>query len=281
MFRFIGCSIAMLVATLIGLPGCSPTVETPKPAGPDAHFEKKDKGKPVTAQTVSRKRTKAFQQAVLLDPPVDFLRRPPDRTAAGKNVGRIFDAISADSGLWDQVELCDAQGRPLKYTAILKTDLGEIHIALLVDAAPNHVTNFMALARAGYYDGLPFHSSHRTEMADKKVAYLESGCPLGTGEFGYGSIGYWLEPEITREMIHERGSVGAWHFPDEPNTAACRFYIGLTPLPWMDGAYTIFGRVTRGLDVADAINLRPNVEDDPLDRPREPGIIQEVIIRAE
>ena len=278
-------SIALLLASLtVGictLIGCTPALEKPKQTEPVAKPDKKEPGKSVPAQTVSRKRIKAFQQAVLLDPPVDFLRRPPDRTVAGKNVARIFEAISAAGGLWDQVELTDAQGRLIKYTAVLRTDLGEIHFGLQPDAAPNHVTNFIALARAGFFDGLPFHASHRTESADKKVAYLESGCPLGTGEFGYGSVGYWLEPEITKEMIHERGSVGAWHFPDQTDTAACRFYIGLTPLPWMDGAYTIFAKVTRGLDVADVINRRPNVDDDPQDRPREPVKIQEVIIRAE
>ena len=276
MARSIGCQVGLLAALLIGLAACTPTADTPKTAAPVANADKKDSGKPVTAQTVSRqRRAKAFQQAVLLDPPVDFLKRPPDRTATGKNVVQIFEAVG---GLWDQVEFTDAQGRPLKHTAILKTDLGEIHIALLTDAAPNHVTNFIALARTGYYDGLPFHASHRSSMSDKKVAYLESGCPLGTGELGYGSVGYWLEPEIGKDMVHERGSVGAWHFPDAPDTAACRFYIALTPLPWMDGAYTIFGRVTSGLDVADAINGRPNVEDD---RPKEAVTIQEVIIRTE
>jgi cyclophilin family peptidyl-prolyl cis-trans isomerase len=282
MSRTVGCLLAVYFALVIGLAGCTPTVETPRSAKPEAELDKKSPGKTVPAQTVSRqKRAKAFKDAVLRDPPVDFLKRPPDRTVAGKNVATIYEAIAGDGGLWEQVELSDAQGRPLSYTAILKTELGEIHIALAVDAAPNHVTSFIALARAGYFDGLPFHASHRTEMADKKVAYLESGCPLGTGEFGYGSVGYWLEPEIKKDMVHERGSVGAWHFPDQPDTAACRFYVALTPLPWMDGGYTIFGRVTRGLEVADAINRRPNVDDDSQDRPREPVSIQEVIIRAD
>src|SRR5205807_2358645 len=100
-----------------------------------------------------------------------------------------------EGGLWDQVEFADALGETIHYTAVLSTDLGEIEIALLPRSAPNHVTNFIALARAGYFDGLPFHSSHRTEEGDKKMGYLEAGCPLGNGEPGDGSVGYWLPPE--------------------------------------------------------------------------------------
>jgi cyclophilin family peptidyl-prolyl cis-trans isomerase len=271
-------------AVVLGLTGCSrPAGDAPSTqAAPGAIAgKKKDQ---VAAQAVSRKRLhRPFKQAVLLDPPVDFLQRPPDHTVAGKNVARIFEAIAGkggEGGLWDQVEFCDTMGRSLTYTAILKTELGEIHIALLPEAAPNHVTNFIALARAGYYDGLPFHTSHRVEIGEKPAAYLETGCPLGSSDPAYGSVGYWLEPELGSGLLHQAGTVGAWHVAGEPDTAACRFYITLRPAPWMDGAYTIFGKVTRGLEVAEAINRRPVIEEDPFDRPKQPVVIQEVIIRS-
>ncbi len=142
------------------------------------------------------------------------------------------------------------------------------------------MTSFIALARAGYYDGLPFHASQRAETGGNPLAYLESGCPKGTGERGYGSVGYWLGPEIDRERVHGVGTVGAWHFSEETDTDAGRFYITLHPAPWMDGDYTIFGKVTRGLDVADTINKRPVFDEVPFDRPKEPVVIREVTIQS-
>ena len=94
---------------------------------------------------------------------------------------------------------------------VLETSKGDIKIELFYDAAPNHVRSFICLARAGYFDGLPFHASIRRGDKDNLQGYLESGCPKGTGEIGYGSIGYWLKPEIKSAMKHEEGTVGAWH----------------------------------------------------------------------
>src|SRR5207245_467740 len=110
----------------------------------------------------------------------------------------------------------------IRYTADLETDLGMIEIELFPEAAPNHVRNFIALAQAGYYDGLPLHRSLRGQVAEQTLAYLEGGCPLGTGEFGFGSIGYWLKPEISPTLTHEEGSVGAVH-GDIAESAACKF----------------------------------------------------------
>jgi cyclophilin family peptidyl-prolyl cis-trans isomerase len=271
---------------LVALSGCTGESKTPEPAKPVVQIKPDavaPQGKTVVAQPVSRQRQKSFKDAVLLDPP-DGQQRPPDLTFSGKNVARIFEAVAGPGnagGLWDRVELSDAEGRRLKYTAIVKTDLGEIHIGLLPDAAPNHVTSFIALARAGYYDGLPFHISQRSKPAEKPLGYLEAGCPKGTGEAGYGSVGYWLEPEIDRELIHEAGTVGAWHLGTESDADAARFYITLHPAPWMDGAYTIFGRVIRGLDVADAINRRPVLDEEPFDRPKEPVLIRRVVIESQ
>jgi cyclophilin family peptidyl-prolyl cis-trans isomerase len=271
---------------LVAFSGCNRESKAPAPAKPVTQIKSDavaPPGKTVVAQPVSRLRPKSFKQAVLLDPP-EGQQRPPDLTFAGKNLARIFEAVAGKGnagGLWDQVEFTDAQGRRLKYTAILKTDLGEIHIGLFPAAAPSHVTSFIALARAGYFDGLPFHISQRSKAGEKPLGYLEAGCPKGTGEQGYGSVGYWLEPEINNELVHEAGTVGAWHLADESDSDAARFYISLHPAPWMDGSYTIFGQVTRGLDVADAINRRPVLDEEPFDRPRVPVLIRQVVIESQ
>jgi peptidyl-prolyl cis-trans isomerase B (cyclophilin B) len=271
--------VAMALASLAGCTRSAPQED--KPAARVTPSAPPSPPRPVEALPVSRKRLqKSFKEAVILDPPAGQ-QCMPVRTFAGKNVARIFEAIAGpkfEGGLWDQVEFFDAQGRPIKYRAVLKTDLGEIHIDLLSEAAPHHVTNFIALARAGYYDGLPFHASRRIATANERLGYLEAGCPKGTGDKGYGSVGYWLEPETDNTLVHEAGSVGAFHEPEQTDSAACRFYITLHPMPGMDRVYTIFGKVTRGLDVADTINQRPVLNEEPFDRPREPVIIRSVTI---
>lgn len=224
-----------------------------------------------------------FRSAVVLDPPAGE-QRPADRTIAGKNAARIFEQIAGPNlagGLWDQVRFPKAG----KLLAHLKTDEGTIVIELRQDVAPRHVRNFVALARAGYFDGLRFHRSSRQEVQGNTVAYLEAGCPLGSGDFGVGSVGYWLKPEIKPDLVHEEGTVGAWSSKDpesgeDLNNASTKFYMTLNKAPWMDGQYTIFGKIVQGLDVAHTINRRPVLDDEFKDRPKEPATIRSVTIET-
>jgi peptidyl-prolyl cis-trans isomerase B (cyclophilin B) len=237
------------------------------------------KGEPPATPTASTVLL-PFKDAVVFEPP-DGEKRPPDRTFAGKNVAALFEEIAGQEGvpgLWDKIALTTPDGKYRRCTAHLKTDLGTIEIELFPDAAPNHVRNFIALAQAGYYDGLPFHRTLSQKVEGQTLAYLEGGCPLGTGEFGVGSLGYWLKPEIAPHLTHEEGTLGAVR-GESVESAACKFYITLTRSPGMDGSYTVFGRITKGLDIAHTINKRPVVEEGDLsDRPREPVIVREVTV---
>ena len=88
-----------------------------------------------------------------------------------------------------------------------------------------------------------------------------------------------LALRIILQLVLEDGTVGAVH-GEAMDSAACKFYVSLAKAPGMDGSYTIFGKITKGLDIAHAINKRPVVDDGDLsDRPREPAIIREVIIK--
>jgi cyclophilin family peptidyl-prolyl cis-trans isomerase len=114
------------------------------------------------------------------------------------------------------------------------------------------------------------------------VELVEAGCPTGTGNPGYGSIGYWLKPEINSIAQHEEGTVGAC-LGEDPDTAACRFYITLSPAPVLDGERTIFGKVSRGLDVVRRISSQPviNSPEYPFgDRPEKPIVIRKMKIQA-
>jgi peptidyl-prolyl cis-trans isomerase B (cyclophilin B) len=232
-----------------------------------------------------------FDKATLAEPPADAqVFCPPEKTSTGKSVGKMYEAIAGRNGrggVWDQIDFVGAGGSLRQCTVTLQTELGDIVLELWPDLAPNHVRSFLALIKVGYFDGQVFYRAPRDTYKDEKgndqrFESIEAGCPRGTGELGYGSIGYWLkpelhDPEITPRACHDAGTLGAWH-DHVLETAACKFYITLTKAPWMDGYYTVFGKVTRGLDVARKILERPAVSTEEPDRPKEPVVIRSVII---
>ncbi len=216
------------------------------------------------------------------NPPADA-NRPPDETVSKKPVCKILDAVTKS---WDSIRFVSPSGKKIHYTAEIHTNLGTMEIALFPAQAPNHVRNFIALARAGYYDELFFDRIREEESEGKVLRSIEGGCPLGTGEPNNGSIGYWLKSEFTpgEVMSHDEGIVGACR-EEDPDTAACRFYITLSKSTFMDGQYTIFGKVVRGLDVARTIYQQPVIIDDQdregARRPEKPIVIHKVAIHEQ
>jgi cyclophilin family peptidyl-prolyl cis-trans isomerase len=206
---------------------------------------------------------------------------PPDVTAAGLKTGPLRLAVEA---LWPKVKLTDAAGRPVPYVLRLETGEGSVEITLRPELAPNHVRNFLALAHACFYDGLFFDRNVRQEAdVDGKKSRLEmliAGCPTGTGDDGFGHVGYFLRAEFRPELKHEAGTVGFWH-EEEPDSAGCRFYVTLGPAPALDGKFTVVGKVTRGLDVLQAIAAQPVQSPDSSpenEKPARPVQIKKVTI---
>ncbi len=218
-----------------------------------------------------------FVQAIRVEPPVDW--QPPETTMTGKSVGKVYTEVTK---LWDTIRFASPDGKPLAYRAVLDTELGPLEITLKPEQAPNHVRNFIALAQAGYYDGLVFQRVvHEKSEGQPDLELIEGGCPLGTGDVGSGSIGYWLKPEFNSEP-HVEGTVGAAH-EEEADTAACKFYITLSKAPYLDKNFTVFGQVTQGLDVARKIFAQPMREDSAnreRDRPEKPVLIRKVTIHG-
>ncbi len=256
-----------------GLVGCEPK----KPPGGSTDSQSNTE---VDQRSADSRFQQTFAQATRQEPPADW-QRPPDLTLTGKSVGKLYTEVVS---LWDKIPLTTTDGKPIAYKATLDTELGEVEIALRSDLAPNHVRNFIALARAGYYDGLVFERAVHAKSEEQpglEVKVLEGGCPLGTGDLGVGSIGYWLKPELSKEP-HDVGTVGACH-GEEADTAACRFYITLSKAPLLDGNFTVFGKVTSGLEVARHIFSQP-VRNDPEypegDRPEKPIVIRKVTIQG-
>ena len=132
-----------------------------------------------------------------------------------------------------------------KYSAILKTDLGDIEVTLFANKAPNTVNNFVFLAREGYYDNTIFHRVIQDFMA-------QAGDPTGTGR---GGPGYSFRDEFGAGLKHNKPGILSMANAG-PNTNGSQFFITHVPTPWLDGKHTIVGEVTNGLDVLFAIPER-------------------------
>ena len=148
-------------------------------------------------------------------------------------------------------------------TATLHTSRGTIALELLDDDAPKTVENFVKLARDGFYDGVGFHRVIPDFM-------IQGGDPTGTGR---GGPGYQFEDEFNDHKV-VRGALAMANAG--PNTNGSQFFIVTTDAaPWLDGKHTVFGRVTSGMDVVDAIS---QVDRDANDKPRQDVLIERVSI---
>ncbi|MBV8259238.1 MAG: peptidylprolyl isomerase [Actinobacteria bacterium] len=145
--------------------------------------------------------------------------------------------------------------------ATLHTNHGAIVVELFDEDAPKTVENFRTLAADGFYDGVIFHRVIPDFM-------IQGGDPTGTG---MGGPGYQFEDEINDHKV-VRGALAMANAG--PNTNGSQFFIVTTEdASWLDGKHTVFGRVTDGMDVVDAIS---EVDTDPRDKPREDVVIERV-----
>ena len=129
----------------------------------------------------------------------------------------------------------------MSLNAVFDTDRGQIKVELYPDKAPLTVASFVNLARKGFYDGLNFHRVIPDFM-------IQGGCPKGTGT---GGPGYKFEDEADNGVRHERGVLSMANAG--PNTNGSQFFITHIKTDWLDGKHTVFGKVTEGLEVVDAV----------------------------
>jgi cyclophilin family peptidyl-prolyl cis-trans isomerase len=147
--------------------------------------------------------------------------------------------------------------------ATLHTNHGAIAVELFDEDAPKTVENFLKLARDGFYDGVIFHRVIPDFM-------IQGGDPTGTGT---GGPGYTFEDEINEHKV-ERGALAMANAG--PNTNGSQFFVVTTQAaPWLDGKHTVFGRVTDGMEVVDAIS---GADTDHNDKPCEPVTIDRVLV---
>ncbi len=131
------------------------------------------------------------------------------------------------------------------YVATIKTNKGNIVVALYPKDAPQTVNNFIFLSRDGFYNNLTFH---RVEPG----FVIQGGDPQGTGT---GGPGYTIPAEI--KVKHTQGAIAMARLSDQVNpkrdSSGSQFYITLEATPFLDGGYTAFGQVTQGMDVVQKI----------------------------
>ena len=145
--------------------------------------------------------------------------------------------------------------------ATIHTNHGPIVIELFEDDAPKTAANFTKLAGDGFYDGVIFHRVIPDFM-------IQGGDPTGTGS---GGPGYTFEDEFNDQKV-VRGALAMAN--SGPNTNGSQFFIVTTEsASWLDGKHTVFGRVTDGMDVVNAISA---LDTDPQDRPRTAVVIERV-----
>jgi peptidylprolyl isomerase len=127
-------------------------------------------------------------------------------------------------------------------TLILETSKGNVVVEMRPDLAPNHVARIKELARQGFYDGVPFHRVIEGFMA-------QTGDPTGTGT---GGSGQKLAAEFNAEP-HTRGAVSMAR-AQSPDSADSQFFIVFDDATFLDRKYTVWGRVTEGMENVDQIN---------------------------
>jgi cyclophilin family peptidyl-prolyl cis-trans isomerase len=165
----------------------------------------------------------------------------------------------------------------LKNLVVVETTLGNVTIQLFDDKAPKHAANFRKLVREGFYTGTTFHRVIPGFM-------IQGGDPNSKdndrSNDGLGGPGYTVEAEIG--ISHDRGVIAAARQGDAVNpqrrSNGSQFYITVAEAKFLDGQYTVFGKVVKGMEVADKIVAVPR---DANDNPLEKVSIKKVIIQQQ
>ncbi len=152
-----------------------------------------------------------------------------------------------------------------------ETTRGVIKAELYPDIAPNTVNNFISLIQKGFYDGTIFHRVIPGFM-------IQGGDPEGSGMGGpgYGIKGEFSANGVQNDLKHTTGVLSMARSM-RPNSAGSQFFIMVADAPHLDGQYAAFGRVTEGIDVAQAIVSAPR---DMADRPHNDQIMEKVTVET-
>ncbi|OGO06882.1 MAG: peptidylprolyl isomerase [Chloroflexi bacterium RBG_13_56_8] len=152
------------------------------------------------------------------------------------------------------------------YEAILKTEKGDVRLALYADKAPQTVNNFVFLARQGFYDNVTFHRVIPDFMA-------QTGDPTGTGS---GGPGYTFADEFDPTLRHDSEGIVSMANTGQSNTNGSQFFILYAPQPHLNDRHSVFGKVIEGMDVIKALTPR-NPADNPTAPPGDQILTIEIV----
>lgn len=146
--------------------------------------------------------------------------------------------------------------------AIIETKFGNIELKFFPDVAPNHVNNFIELAKKGFYDGTTFHRVIPGFM-------IQGGDPnsksADKSQHGMGGPGHTVKAEFNNKP-HKRGTLSMAR-SGHPDSAGSQFFICVADAPFLDRQYTVFGEVVSGMEAADKIVSQPrDSRDNPTER---------------
>ena len=146
--------------------------------------------------------------------------------------------------------------------AVMETKFGNIELNFFPEVAPNHVNNFIELARKGFYDGTTFHRVIPGFM-------IQGGDPNSKNPdksaHGMGGPGHALKAEFN-DKPHKRGTLSMARAAN-PDSAGSQFFICVADAPFLNKQYTVFGEVVSGMEVADKVVSQPrDVRDNPNER---------------
>lgn len=166
------------------------------------------------------------------------------------------------------------QETPMSYenkVAEIHTTAGQINIRFFPDVAPNHVKNFIDLAQRGFFNNTKFHRVIPGFMIQGGDPNTISGDP---NTWGTGGAATNVKAEFNT-VSHKRGIVSMAR-AQNPDSASSQFFIVVSDSPFLDRQYSVFGQVTKGMDVADKIVAAPRGAND---RPNNPTSITKIVIR--
>ena len=231
-------SLAALGAIVMVLAACGGTSgeekQTPSPAPPTAAATAAPTAPPASASTGPH-------------------RCGDDANAPGPSIARVQRTGARQYSRAPETVINTGKS----YTATIDTDKGQIVAELAAKDVPRTTNNFVFLACAGFYDGLIFHRVVR----EPSPFVIQGGDPLGNGT---GNPGYAIPDEFSPIWKHGLGALAMAN--SGPNTNGSQFYITLSPQSGLDNRYSVFGRVTSGMEVAQAIRqgdkiLRIDIEE--------------------
>jgi len=170
-----------------------------------------------------------------------------------KQVGKVVTIVKDGAVFQFQMkDVAEMDGKAIEQekNPVIKimTTKGDILVELFEDEAPNTVANIISLAEQGYFKGMAFHRVIKGFMA-------QGGCPNSKkgaiGRPGTGGPGYTFDNEVSSNLKHLRGTLSMANAG--PNTNGSQFFICFKPQSFLDGKYSVFGKVTDGLNVLDKI----------------------------